>query len=150
MLFPKLTFLYDKNLHGDGSDKYELGWLFEKAINCSCKSMYPDYLSLTGEGYIPSIYKRYGKVISLMGCRASLSPWYEKGGMYPLGENDTPIFEGRFNLGAISLHLPMILQKSKQENKDFYEVLNYYLEMIRSLHKRTYDFLGEKRQVLIH
>ena len=26
-----------------------------------------DFLSLTGEGYIPSIYKKYGKVVSLMG-----------------------------------------------------------------------------------
>jgi len=67
VLFPKLTFLYDKNLHGDGSDAYPLGWLFEKAIDCSCKTMYPDYLSLTGEGYVASIYKKYGKVISLMG-----------------------------------------------------------------------------------
>ena len=142
VLFPKLTFLYDENLHGSGKE-YE--WLFDKAIDCSSKTMYPDYLSLSGSGYIPSMYKKYGKVVSLMGCRASLSPWYEKGGMHPLDETDAPVFEGRFNLGAISLHLPMILQKSRQENKDFYEVLDYYLEMIRNLHKRTYDFLGEKK-----
>lgn len=37
----------------------------------------------------------------------------------------------------------MILAKSRQENKDFYEVLDYYLEMIRELHKRTYNYLGE-------
>ena len=67
VLFPKLTFLYDKNLHGDGSDQYPLGWLFNKAIECSSKTMYPDYLSLTGEGYIPSMYKKYGAVVSLMG-----------------------------------------------------------------------------------
>lgn len=141
VLFPKLTFLYDENLHG--KDK-ELEYLFDLAIKCSSKTMYPDFLSLTGEGYIPSIYKKYGQVISLMGCRASLSPWYVNGGMNPADESDYPIFEGRFNLGAISLHLPMILAKAKQENKDFYEVLDYYLEMIRGLHKRTYDFLGEK------
>ena len=69
VLFPKLTFLYDENLHGIGQP-YE--WLFDKAIECSSKAMYPDYLSLTGEGYIPSIYKKYGKVISLMGkCKCS-------------------------------------------------------------------------------
>lgn len=65
--------------------------------------------------------------------------------MHPADDNDKPIFEGRFNLGAISLHLPMILAKARQENKDFYEVLDYYLEMIRNLHKRTYAFLGEKK-----
>lgn len=142
VLFPKLTFLYDENLHGEGK---ELEWLFNIGVECSSKTMYPDWLSLTGEGYIPSIYKKYGKVISLMGCRASLSPWYERGGMNPADENDVPVFEGRFNMGAISLHLPMILAKARQESKDFYKVLDYYLEMIRNLHKRTYAFLGEKK-----
>jgi len=142
VLFPKLTFLYDENLHGEGK---ELEWLFNVAIECSSKSMYPDFLSLTGKGYIPSMYKKYGKVVSLMGCRASLSPWYERGGMHPADENDVPVFEGRFNLGAISLHLPMILAKSRQESKNFYDVLMYYLELIRNLHKRTYAFLGEKK-----
>ncbi len=51
-------------------------------------------------------------------CRAFLSPWYEKGGMYPADEN---------------------------ESKDFYEVLDYYLELIRQLHIRTYAYLGEMR-----
>lgn len=64
VLFPKLTFLYDENLHGGGK---ELEYLFDKAIECSTKSMYPDFLSLTGEGYVPSMYKKYGEVISPMG-----------------------------------------------------------------------------------
>ena len=80
-------------------------------------------------------------------CRAFLSPWYEKGGMHPMDENDKPIFEGRFNLGVVSLHLPMILAKARRESKDFYEVLDYYLELIRGLHKRTYDYIGELRQL---
>ena len=142
VLFPKLTFLYDENLHGEGKP-YE--WLFDKAVECSSKAMYPDYLSLTGEGYIPSIYKKYGRVISLMGCRASLSPWYEKGGIEPADENDKPVFVGRFNLGAISLHLPMIARKAQVENKDFYEVLDYYLEIIRNLHKKTFEYLSHKK-----
>lgn len=64
--------------------------------------------------------------------------------MEPADDDDYPVFEGRCNLGAISLHLPMILAKARQENMDFYEVLDYYLEMIRNLHKRTYAFLAEK------
>jgi hypothetical protein len=78
-------------------------------------------------------------------CRAFLSPWYERGGINPADEDDVPVFVGRFNIGAVSLHLPMILAKSRQENKDFYEVLDYYLEMIRGIHKRTFDYLGELR-----
>lgn len=142
VLFPKLTFLYDENLHGEGKP---FEWLFDEAVECSSKAMYPDFLSLSGNGYIPSMHKKYGQVVSLMGCRASLSPWYVRGGMEPADEDDYPVFEGRFNLGAITLHLPMILAKARHENKDFYEVLDYYLEMIRQLHKKTYDFLGEKK-----
>lgn len=145
VLFPKIVFLYDKELHGDGSEQYPSAEVFNAGIDCSSKTMYPDWLSLTGEGYVPEMYKKYKKVVSPMGCRAFLSPWYERGGMYPVDENDVPVFEGRFNLGAISLNLPMILAKARQESKDFYEVLHYYLELIRGLHKRTFDYVGELR-----
>lgn len=142
VLFPKLVFLYDENLHGPGCVNEDV---FELGIQCSASSMYPDWLSLTGEGYVPSMYKKYGKVVSPMGCRAFLSPWYERGGMEPADEDDKPVFVGRFNIGAVSLHLPLILAKSRAENKDFYEVLDYYLEMIRGIHKRTYEYIGELR-----
>ena len=145
VLFPKIVFLYDKNLHGDGSDKYPSADVFNAGLDCSSKTMYPDWLSLTGDGYVAEMYKKYGKVVSPMGCRAFLSPWYEKGGMHPADETDKPVFEGRCNLGVVSLHLPMILAKSRSESKDFYEVLDYYLELIRGIHKRTYDYIGELR-----
>ena len=305
VLFPKLVFLYDKNLHGVGCPLEDV---YKEGLETSRKTMYPDWLSLTGEGYISSMYKKYGKAISPMGCvdgretikykvdgicfnedfetvwdefseqfevkgqtgpqdinkiidltnenitiydtkkgyvklkyiirnyqenwcdvelsnrkvlrvttdhpfetenrgvvcakyltdndiisvstdesdtisyitvrvlrvtrldieqysydvttesehfevsgvyshncRAFLSPWYERGGMYPADENDEPVFIGRFNIGAISLHLPMILAKSRAESRDFYEVLDYYLQLIRGLHLRTYAYLGELR-----
>lgn len=145
VLFLKIIFLYDKNLHGDGSEKYPNADVFNAGIECSSKTMYPDWLSLTGDGYVAEMYKKYGKVVSPMGCRAFLSPWYERGGMEPADENDVPVFEGRFNLGVVSLNLPMILAKARRESKDFYEVLDYYLELIRGLHKRTYDYIGELR-----
>ena len=142
VLFPKIVFLYDEEIHGPGKCCEDV---FEEGVDCSSKTMYPDWLSMSGKGYISSMYKRYKKVISPMGCRAFLSPWYERGGMHPADENDVPVFVGRFNIGAVSLHLPMILAKSRSENRDFYEVLDYYLEMIRHLHIRTYEYLGEMR-----
>ena len=142
VLFPKIVFLYDENLHGPGK---ELEDVFEAGVLCSAKTMYPDWLSLTGKGYVAGIYKQYGKIISPMGCRAFLSPWYERGGMHPADDKDVPVFVGRFNIGAIPLHLPMILAKSRKESRDFYEVLDYYLNLIRQLHIRTYDYLGEMR-----
>lgn len=142
VLFPKIVFLYDEKLHGPGGEMEDV---FEAGIDCSAKTMYPDWLSLTGEGYVSSMYKRYGKIISPMGCRAFLSPWYERGGMEPADEQDQPVFVGRFNIGAISLHLPMIYAKARQEGREFYEVLDYYLNLIRQLHLRTYDYLGEMK-----
>lgn len=142
VLFPKLVFLYDKNLHGEGCELYDL---YKAGVECSKKAMYPDWLSLTGDGYVASMYKKYKKVISPMGCRAFLSPWFERGGMHPADENDTPVFVGRFNVGAVSLHLPMILAKARKESRDFYEVLDYYLELIRKIHIRTYEYLGEMK-----
>ena len=64
VLFPKLSFFYDEELHGEGK---ELEWLFDEAIECSKAAMYPDYISCTGDGYAPSIYKKYGVTISRMG-----------------------------------------------------------------------------------
>lgn len=141
-LFPKLVFLYDKKVHGEGG---KLRDSFLCAIECSKKTMYPDYLSLSGEGYVPEMYKKYGRIVSPMGCRAFLSPWYEQSGIEPLNDKDKPIFIGRFNIGAISLHLPMILAKAREEQKDFYEVLDYYLEMIRKIHIRTYRYLAKRK-----
>ena len=142
VLFPKIVFLYDEELHGPGK---ELEDVFEAGIECSAHTMYPDWLSLTGKGYVASIYKQYKRIISPMGCRAFLSPWFERGGMHPADDDDKPVFVGRFNIGAVSLHLPMILAKARKESRDFYEVLDYYLELIRQLHIRTYAYLGEMR-----
>lgn len=142
VLFPKLVFLYDENLHGEGCINEDV---FEAGIQCSAKTMYPDWLSLTGEGYVAEMYRKYGRVVHPMGCRAFLSPWFERGGMTPADEDDKPVYVGRFNVGAVSLHLPMILAKAREENRDFYEVLDYYLEMIRGIHKRTYEYLGEMK-----
>lgn len=142
VLFPKIVFLYDENLHGDGK---ELEDIFDEAIDCSRKTMYPDYLSLTGDSYVADAYKKYNTVISPMGCRAFLSLWFEKGGIKPLDENDKAITVGRFNIGAVSLHLPMIYAKAKSESNPFYDVLDYYLEMIRNIHIKTLDYLGEMK-----
>lgn len=142
VLFPKLSFFYDENLHGAGK---ELEWLFDEAIDCSMKSMYPDFISLTGDGYTPETYKKYGVATSKMGCRAAVSRWFERGGMTPADENDRCIMDGRFNMGAISLHFSMIAAKARKEDKDFYDVLYQYLEMIRDIHKRTVEFLSHKK-----
>lgn len=141
VLFPKLSFFFDEELHGEGK---ELEWLFEEAIDCSSKSMYPDFISLVS-GYAGNMYKKYKTPISRMGCRASLAQWYRYGGMHPKDDNDIPIYTGRFNMGAIALNFPMYVEKAKDEGKDFYEVLDYYLELVRRLSQKTIEFLSHKK-----
>ena len=142
VLFPKIVFLYTDELHGEGK---ELEDVFEEGILTSAKTMYPDWLSLDGPTHIAEAYHKYGKVISPMGCRAFLSPWYERCGMHPADEEDVPVFVGRSNIGVVTLNLPMILAKSRRDGKDFYEVLDHYLEMARRIHIRTMKYLGNMK-----
>ena len=39
VLFPKIVFLYDENIHGEGKEGEDV---FEAGISCSAKTMYPD------------------------------------------------------------------------------------------------------------
>ncbi len=64
VLFPKIVFLYDKEIHEPGGVCEDV---FEAGVACSAKTMYPDWLSMSGEGYISEMYKKYRKVISPMG-----------------------------------------------------------------------------------
>lgn len=63
VVFPKLVFLYDENKINEDEDHKEL---FELAVKCSSKCMYPDYLSLY-HGKAADIYKRTGAITSPMG-----------------------------------------------------------------------------------
>lgn len=133
VVFPKLIYLYDKRL----VDKYlEVNEVFETAIECSSKCMYPDFLSLTGNPEVNKVaqeYLEYGTIVSPMGCRAYLSHW---------GNSENPsVTTGRCNIGAVSLNLPLIYAVAKQENKDFYEVLDNRLEVIREFLKKRYDII---------
>lgn len=141
VVFPKLIFLYDEKLHGKGK---ELEDLFNLSILCSSKCMYPDYMPTQNPNpEITEIYEKYGKPLSPMGCRAMVAPFWERGGFSKADENDEPIMIGRFNLGVVSLNLIMIYQKAKVEGKNFYDVLDYYLGIIREIHLQTYEQLSK-------
>lgn len=60
VVFPKLVFLYDEDKVNEDEDHKEL---FELAVKCSSKCMYPDYLSLN-HGKVADIYKRTGAITS--------------------------------------------------------------------------------------
>lgn len=142
VLFPKLIFFYTEELHGEGMVNADL---FEEAIKTSGNACYPDYVSLDGDTHLSDMYHNYGLAISPMGCRAFLTPWYKRGGMIPADELDEPVFVGRANIGVVSLNLPMIYEKSIRDSKDFFEELTYYLDLIRGIHIKTKNYLGNMR-----
>ena len=126
-VFPKLVFIHNHDIHD--KDK-EYSWLFDLAVKCSSENLYPDYI---GDGQ-----RINGKIVSPMGCRSFLSDYIDP-------ETNKSVFVGRGNVGVISLNIPMIYMKSKEECKPFFEVLDYYLEMVRDIHKFTYGYLGKAK-----
>ena len=130
VVFPKLVFLYDENKIKEDDDHCKL---FEKAVECSSKCMYPDYLSLN-HGVVGDIYQRTGAITSPMGCRAYLSEWHDP-------DTDEAITVGRCNIGAVSLNLPLIYKKAKTLHTTFHAELYKQLEIIREFFKKRYDMI---------
>ena len=62
VLFPKIVFLYDKAIHGEGGIAEDV---FEAGLDCSSKTMYPDWLSMSGEGYIAEMYKKVAPNVNI-------------------------------------------------------------------------------------
>lgn len=131
VVFPKLVYIYDETRHM--LDPWQ-GTLYDKAIECCSKAMYPDFLSVSGHGSVAEAFERSGAVISPMGCRAFLSPYHD--------EDGKEFYTGRANIGAVSLNLPMIYKYSEENGLDFWTELDKYLEMIRSFHKKRYEMIA--------
>lgn len=135
-IFPKLVFLYDENIHGKGKSCYDV---FLKAAECSVVTQYPDFLSLN-HGATGELYQKWGKIISPMGCRAFLSPYFEKGGFEPEGlDDELSIY--RFNMGVISLNIPMIVKEALTNGWDWKERITYYQDLARDVHRDTVEFV---------
>lgn len=70
VVFPKLIFIYDSDLHGEGK---ELEWLFKEAVECTKIAQYPDYLSVDipdekdSPNYVGEVFHKWGCVVSPMG-----------------------------------------------------------------------------------
>ena len=110
--FPKLVYVLDEHNSLNGG---EFDFVTETAVKCSSKRLYPDYISAKK---MREIYE--GNVFSPMGCRSFLSPWKDENGQYK--------FEGRFNMGVVSLNLPQMGIISSNE-EEFWNVLDERLKL---------------------
>ena len=111
--FPKLIYVLNEQNCLEGG-KYD--YVTEMAVVCTSKRMYPDYIS---DKEMRKIYE--GNVFSSMGCRSFLSPWKDKDNNYK--------FEGRFNIGVVTLNLPQIGIIAKGDMNEFWKLLDNRLEL---------------------
>ncbi len=129
--FPKLLFFLDEdNMYPDSKYYY----LKELAVKSTSLRMNPDFIS------VKKMKEIHGYAFPCMGCRSFLSPW--------INDNGEVQFYGRGNVGVVTLNLPYIALLSKNENRDFYEVLDEYLDICKRAALLRFDKLkGVKAKV---
>ena len=125
--FPKLIYVLDEhNIHPDAPYYY----LTELAAKCTAKRMYPDYISAKK---MREIYD--GNVFSPMGCRSFLAPWKDENGNFK--------FDGRFNMGVVSLNLPQIGILANGAEEKFFEILAKRLDLAKRALLLRYNLLKD-------
>ena len=125
--FPKLVYVLDENnIHATSKYRY----ITDAAAKCTAKRLYPDYISAKE---MRKIYE--GNVFGPMGCRAFLSPWKDANGEYK--------FEGRFNMGVVTLNLPQIAIIADGDMETFWEILDQRLALVKEALMVRYELLKD-------
>ena len=125
--FPKLVYVLDENnIHATSKYRH----ITEAAARCTAKRLYPDYISAKE---MRKIYE--GNIFGPMGCRAFLSPWKDANGKYK--------FEGRFNIGVVSLNLPQIAIVADGDMEAFWEILDQRLALAKEALMVRYELLKD-------
>lgn len=133
-VFPKLSFLHRKEINGNPeSPNYDIKQL---GIQCSRLRLYPDWLSLDS-GNLAEVYERSGQVVSGMGCRAYLSPFWD--------EQGNEIYTGRSNIGAVTLNLPKIGLESKGDWNKFFDLVDKYSDIVFAIHEDYYTKISKTK-----
>lgn len=125
--FPKLIYVLDEhNIHEDS----EYYYLTKLAAKCTAKRMYPDYISA-------KLMRKYyeGNVFSPMGCRSFLAPWKNDEGEY--------VFNGRFNMGVVSLNLPQMGILANGDMEKFWSIFDKRLDLAKKALMFRYDLLKD-------
>ena len=130
MTFPKLVCLYSTPI----MEKYPI--LLDECIETNRTTLYPDYVSLD-EGYSGELYKRYKLCHTPMGCRSFPTP---------LGGYENPQKTvGLFNVGVVSLNLPLIYMECSKKKLDFIEEVKKYTQMCIDFLDRRYDQIASMK-----
>lgn len=130
MTFPKLVCLYYTPI----MEKYPI--LLEECIETNRTTLYPDYVSLD-EGYSGELYKKYKLCHTPMGCRSFPTP---------LGGYENPQKTvGLFNVGVVSLNLPLIYMECSKKKLNFIEEVKKYTQMCINFLDRRYEQIASMK-----
>lgn len=121
-VFPKLCYIIKSGVNRCYSDpNYDIKKL---AVECSAKRFYPDYLNYDK---LREVRKTF---VTPMGCRSFLHPYYN--------EDGKEIKNGRFNLGVITVNLPLLALEAMQHKEKNLELFAVYLrntlELVKEAH----------------
>ena len=120
--FPKMLYFLDADNAYPGTKYF---WLTALAAKATALRMNPDYIS------VKKMKELVGHAFPCMGCRAFLSPFYDKDG--------SPIFYGRGNLGACTINLPHAALSSGGDIDEFWKILDDRLELARQVGELRYN-----------
>ena len=130
--FPKLVYVLDEHNCLKGG-KYD--YITRLCNECSAKRMYPDYISAKK---MKEVHE--GNIVPPMGCRSFLSEWKDIDNSYK--------YEGRFNMGVVSLNLPQIAIIADKDFDKFWSLLDLRLELCYEALMCRYNLLkGTKSDV---
>ncbi|WPK37599.1 ribonucleotide reductase of class III (anaerobic), large subunit [Escherichia phage AV124] len=137
-VFPKVVFFLQEGVNMNPEDpNYDLKQL---AMECCVERIYPDFISVPLNKEVTGSAE--GKVTS-MGCRSFLSKFTTENGEK---------YDGRFNLGVVSVNLPMIAAEAKQKGERFFPLLRYHMDMAYEAHmvrvKRLMDVKASQNPTL--
>lgn len=143
-VFPKLIFASSKDVNLEpGTPNYDL---FQKAIKCSSRKLYPDYVSMD-EGILADAYNRHkddpSQYLSVpMGCRSYNSTVF----INPVETDENfgkEVYVGRGNVGVVTLNLAKMALEAKGSWMTFDMYVQKYTEMVCDILNWRYNYVGE-------
>lgn len=130
-VFPKVIFFLQDGINMNVNDSnYDLKQL---AMRCASKRIYPDFVS------VPLNHKVTGSsstAVTPMGCRSFLGKWEDS--------NGNEQYNGRFNLGVVSINLPLIALESASDGEFFDKIDEHMNIAYRAQMNRVERLKGTK------
>ncbi|MGG1652254.1 anaerobic ribonucleoside-triphosphate reductase [Paenibacillus sp. NRS-1775] len=116
-VFPKIVYSLKKGLNLNPQDQnYDV---FQLAIKCSSKRLYPDYINYD------KLIETTGSHKAPMSCRSFLPRYGDEFG------NDKTM--GRFNTGVCTINLTRLALKAGRNEERFYKLLEEYLNLTKEV-----------------